>query len=59
MGTSSLAGDPASCGVWWDGQSHYYIDGGVCRGGRLNLLAWDKEQGYRQWDGGWKEVWSV
>lgn len=58
VGTFSLAGDPAYCGVWWDGQSHYYIDGGVYRGGQLNLLSWNEKQGYRQWDGGWKEVWS-
>lgn len=56
VGTSGLAGNPAHHGVWWDGQSHYYIDGSVQRSGRLNILAWDEEQGYRQWNGGWKGI---
>ena len=56
VGTSGLAGDPAYHGVFWDGESHYYIDGSVQRSGRLNLLAWDGEQGYRQWDGGWRKI---
>lgn len=56
VGTSGLAGDPAYHGVFWDGQSHYYIDGSIQRSGRLNLLAWEEERGYRQWDNGWKAV---
>ena len=56
VGTSGLAGDPVYHGVFWDGQSHYYIDGSVQRSGRLNLLAWEEERGYRQWDNGWKAV---
>lgn len=56
VGTSGLAGDPKYHGVWWDGQSHYFIDGSVQRNGRLNLLAWSAGQGYQQWDGRWKEV---
>lgn len=56
VNTSRLAGDPAYHGIWWDGQSHYYIDGTVCQGRRLNVLAWDEAQGCRQWDSGWKEV---
>jgi len=54
-GTCRLAGEPSYHGVYWDGLSHFYIDGSIQLGGRLNILAWD-ERGYRQWDGGWKEV---
>lgn len=54
LGTSRMAGDPAYHGVYFDGQSHYYIDGS----GRLNVLAWDEENGYRQWNNGWREVWN-
>ena len=56
VGTSGLSGDRDFHGVFWDGESHYYIDGSVQMSGRLNLLAWDEEQGYRQWDGGWQAV---
>lgn len=56
VGTSGLAGDPDAHGVFWDGENHYYIDGSIQRGGRLNLLAWDGEGGYRQWDDGWKGI---
>lgn len=56
VGTSGLAENPAYHGVWWDGQNHYYIDGSIQQGGQLNILAWNGEQGYRQWNGGWKGV---
>lgn len=56
VGTSGLAGDPAYHGVFWDGRSHYYIDGSVQRSGRLNLLTWEEERGYRQWDDGWRKI---
>ena len=55
-GTSRLSDDRDFHGVFWDGKSHYYIDGSVQGGGRLNLLAWNGEQGYRQWDNGWQGV---
>lgn len=55
VGTNLLAGDPKYHGVYWDGQNHYYIDGSIQADGRLNILACG-ERGYRQWDGGWKEV---
>lgn len=56
VGTSMLAGDPEYHGVYFDGKSHYYIDGSVQRSGHLNVLRWDEESGYRQWDNGWKEL---
>lgn len=57
VGTAGLSGDPDYHGVYWDGESHYYLDGSVWESGRLNVLAWDQEEGYRQWDGGgWRGV---
>lgn len=56
VGTSALAGDEDYHGVFWDGESHYYIDGSIQRGGQLNILSWDDKRGYRQWDGGWKQI---
>ena len=29
--------------VYYDGESHYYIDGSVYKGGKLLLLAYDEE----------------
>lgn len=29
--------------VYYDGESHYYIDGSVYNGGKLLLLAYDEE----------------
>lgn len=55
IGACRLAGNPTYHGVCWDGLSYYYIDGSIQSGGRLNILVWN-ERGYRQWDGGWKEV---
>lgn len=53
VSASRLAGDPSYHGVYFDGQSHYYIDGDS----QLNVLAWDEENGYRQWNGKWnKEI---
>ena len=31
--------------VFYDGESHYYIDGSVYKGGKLLLLAYDEENG--------------
>jgi len=44
-GHDLLTGNPDFHGVYHDGESHYYIDGGAYkRGGRLNLLAYDEEE---------------
>lgn len=56
VGTSRLAETPAYHGVWWDRQNHYYIDGSIQQGGQLNILAWDEEQGYQQWNDGWRKI---
>ena len=31
--------------VFYDGESHYYIDGSVYKGGKLLLFAYDEENG--------------
>lgn len=43
--TSRLAGDPGYHGVYFDGASHYYIDGSVSACGRVAVLAFDEETG--------------
>ena len=42
-GTWSLADDRNYHDVFYDGASHYYIDGSVYKGGKLLLLAYDEE----------------
>ena len=44
-GDSSLANDRSFHEVFYDGASHYYIDGGIYKGGNLLLLAYDEETG--------------
>ena len=41
----SVSGNPDHKGIYWDGQSHYFIDGGADQGGRLLCLAYDEETG--------------
>lgn len=45
VGTASLAGDPDYHRVFWDGQSHYYIDGSTAESGCLPILKYDTETG--------------
>lgn len=45
VGTSWLAGDPDFHDVYWDGESHYYIDGTVKKSGALPVLAYDEGSG--------------
>lgn len=42
-GTRDLADDRSYHDVYFDGESHYYIDGSVYKGGKLLLLAYDEE----------------
>lgn len=44
-GTWSLADDRNYHDVFYDGESHYYIDGTVYKGGKLLLLAYNEEDG--------------
>lgn len=42
-GSRDLANDRSYHDVFYDGESHYYIDGSVYKGGKLLLLAYDEE----------------
>lgn len=44
-GDRTLADDRNYHDVFYDGESHYYIDGSVYKGGKLLLLAYDEESG--------------
>lgn len=41
VGVSTLKGERGFCGVFWDGKSHYYIDGSVEVSGEIPLLKYD------------------
>ncbi|MGN1406068.1 MAG: hypothetical protein ACI4WM_07330, partial [Erysipelotrichaceae bacterium] len=58
IGTSSIAGNRDFNGVYYDGYSHYYIDGTVNKSGVLNVLMFDTdtEKYYCHIDG---EYWPV
>lgn len=43
--TRELADDRSYHDIYFDGKSHYYIDGSVYKGGKLLLLAYDEENG--------------
>lgn len=45
VGARGLAHDDAFEGVFWDGQSHYFIDGSTEETGRINILIYDAEGG--------------
>lgn len=48
VGAPGLAGDPDFEGAYWDGASHYYIDGTTERTGRMTILCYDVERGTYQ-----------
>ena len=41
IGTASIAGDPSFHDIYYDGQSHYYIDGSVLDSGVIPVLMVD------------------
>lgn len=43
-GSKNLADNRNYHDVYYDGESHYYIDGSVYKGGKLILLAYDKDE---------------
>lgn len=45
VSTAQLAGDPDYHRVFWDGASHYYIDGATAESGCLPVLKYDTETG--------------
>ncbi len=54
VGTSNIASDPRFHDIFFDGGSHYYIDGTVQRSGEIPVLVYDSESDkfYRVTDGG-------
>ncbi|NLI71235.1 MAG: hypothetical protein GX361_00705 [Bacteroidales bacterium] len=55
-GSGDLAGDSKYHDVYYDGESHYYIDGSVYKGGKLLLLAYNEgEDKYYQIEEGKKK----
>lgn len=44
VGTAEISGDPSFHDIYYDGQSHYYIDSTVLDSGYLNVLAFDPDQ---------------
>lgn len=44
VGTYALAGDESFHDVFWDGASHYYLDGTVQRSHRIPVLKYDTEK---------------
>ena len=44
-GTAIISKDPNFHGIFYDGKSHYYIDGSVYKSGRLPLLMFDSDTG--------------
>ena len=45
VSTRTVSGDPEHVGVFWDGQSHYYIDAGTEASELMYVLCYDVEQG--------------
>ena len=49
VGAPGLAGNHGFEGIFWDGQSHYFLDATTEKTGRINVLIYDAERGvYRQ-----------
>lgn len=56
IGTCSVSGDRRFHDVYWDGASHYYIDGTVYMSKHLPVLMYDEETGkYSSLGGGQTE----
>ena len=45
IGSATVSGDNSFHDIYFDGKSHYYIDGSVYKGGRLPLLMYDSDNG--------------
>ncbi len=45
VATAIISGDRAFRDIFWDGQSHYYIDGTVLESGQIPVLVCDTEMG--------------
>lgn len=58
VGTAELANNPKFHDIFYDGQSHYYIDGSTPKSGKLPILLvdTDKDKYYQVIDSGIEEV---
>ena len=45
VGSATVSGDNSFHDIYFDGKSHYFIDGSVYKGGRLPLLMYDSDTG--------------
>lgn len=43
VGTAEIAGNPRFHNIYYDGESHYYIDGAVCESGVIPVLMVDTD----------------
>ncbi len=43
VGTAAISGDPHFHGIYFDGESHYYIDGTVQESGAINVIQLDTD----------------
>lgn len=44
IGTYNMAGDETFHNVYWDGESHYYLDGTVQKSGQIPVLKYDVDR---------------
>lgn len=44
VGTDEITEDPRFYDIYYDGASHYFIDGSIWRGGKLNLWKYDENK---------------
>lgn len=44
-GTATISGDPNFHGIYYDGASHYYIDGSVWKSGEIPVMMYDSDTG--------------
>ena len=58
VGTSSISGDPDFHGIYYDGASHYYIDGSTIESKHVNVLMvdTDADRYYEVTENGCKEI---
>ena len=45
VGTATISGDPEFSDIYYDGASHYFIDGSVWKSGRIPVLMYDTVTG--------------
>ena len=43
IGTASISRNPQFNDIYWDGKSHYYIDGSVLKSGKIPVLMYDTD----------------